>query len=85
MMYILTQEEYDKLTTERKYEIEMSKDALQKLCTKIANETPAFVNHKGQKVPWSCILNDNEISGMGYCDGCLVQEICPYEFKEWSN
>lgn len=83
MQYILDQAEYDALKRQQEHSIKLSKDKLQALCTKIANEMPvAWGNGPADHKPWGCILSDN----IGwYCDDCPAQSICPYPYKEWSQ
>jgi hypothetical protein len=83
MQYILTEQEYTALKTRQAHEIKLSRDKLQALCTKIAETMPVEVSwRRGEPEPWGCVLDS--IHG-GYCDECPVQEICPYEDKEWSQ
>jgi len=84
MQYILTQEEYDALRARQQHEIEISRDKLQKLCTKIADTMPIkrSWDPKGEHSPWGCIHTEKYEH---YCDLCPVQEICPEPHKEWSK
>lgn len=84
MQYILTQEEYDKLTKANQAVLNLSKEKLQVLCTKIADTMPINLEWGGQNPkPWQCILTaDFEYHT---CDCCPVQDICPNEAKEWSK
>lgn len=81
MQYILTQEEYDALTTvKKKAEIAQTR-TLQRLCTKIANEMPVGSRIDCPPEPWGCIIGNPD----NYCDDCPVQTICPNEWKSWSK
>ena len=83
MQYILNEEEYKTLNNKRSYEISLSKKKLQDLCTNIANHMPVQEGwYKGK--PWKCILND-DMEYEWYCDDCPVQQICPYEYKSYSQ
>lgn len=84
MQYLLTQEEYDALRARQQHEIKLSRDKLQKLCTKIANTMPIKRSWDPNKepYPWGCILTEKYEH---YCDDCPVQEICPEPDKEWSK
>lgn len=83
MQYILTEKEYSELRLKKVYDIGLSKDKLQTLCTKIANEMPIkFWGNKEAEI-WGCILSDG--GGPGYCDECPVQDICPETNKGWSK
>jgi len=81
MMYILTQEEFDLLQEKNR---KLTKDAqkiLQDLCIRVANNEPVKEGwYKGK--PWGCILTEE---GEWYCDDCPVQDICPHDYKEWSQ
>lgn len=91
MQYILTQEEYDKLRSLKKQALELHETKLQVLCTKIANEMPVTRSwSKTDTSPWGCIIHEDDsdpehYDNFGYCDQCPVQEICPYEFKRYSQ
>lgn len=82
MQYILSQEEYDALKAKQKHELSLERKNLQELCTKIANEMPVDRDWSEDKEPWGCILTEE---GVGYCDDCPVQTICPYSYKEYSK
>ena len=57
MQYILTQEEYDNLKKKQKTEFQLSKNNLQNLCTKIANNMPVDWGWgENNPKPWGCIL-----------------------------
>lgn len=86
MMYILSEEEYGALRKTQALDLKMKKDALQKLCTKIADEMPVkwgWVSRGEADVPkpWGCI---HSTEGEWYCDKCPVTEICPSN-KNWSK
>jgi hypothetical protein len=84
MQYVLTQAEYDELVRKQKLDLNMQKDQLQDLCTRIADQMPVSVHwiDGGNPHPWGCILTDKYEH---YCDHCPVQDICPHEHKEWSK
>jgi hypothetical protein len=80
MMYILTQEEFDALQEKNRKIAEDAQKILQDLCTRVADsEIQTSGCKKGQ--PWGCILTHD----YWYCDRCPVQNVCPYEWKEWSK
>ena len=87
MQFILTEKEYEDLLINKTHKIDLEKDKLQKLCTKIANEMPILYWGNTEKSTWGCILDNDgkELRDEHYCDKCPVQEICPYEYKEWSK
>lgn len=85
MQYILTQEEYDKLSVRDHTKVVLNKKVLQEFCTMVSNTTP--INRswdKDDKSPWGCVLDENG-NGHGYCDDCPAENICPYENKEFSK
>jgi len=86
MQYILTQAEYDALRSKQEQCLQLSKSKLQQLCTKIANEMPVKWGWGGpDPKPWTCILSNEYDEDEWYCDKCPVQEICPYDGKEYSK
>jgi hypothetical protein len=82
MMYILTQEEFDALQEKNHKISEDARKVLQDLCTRVANSEPVKEGWYEGKV-WGCILT--KTNDFGYCDRCPVQDVCPYEWKEWSK
>lgn len=80
MKYILTEEEYKKLTD--KDEVRDMKYQIQELCTLVCNHMPITKGGEGKAAPWHCIRT---ISRKHYCDRCPVQVLCPYSLKKWSN
>ena len=88
MQFILTEQELEELKAKQRHDIKLSKDKLQKLCTRIANEMPVKFWGRKDAEPWGCILTPDPESGEmeeWYCDECPVQDICPHEHKEWSK
>lgn len=82
MQYILTSEEYQKLTNFLDKRLP-SADILQEFCTQIANTMPIEVAwRRGPAQPWGCILTEEEEH---YCDECPCTEVCPFENKSWSK
>jgi hypothetical protein len=81
MMYILTQEEFDALQEKKRKITEDARNVLQDLCTRVANSEPVKEGWYAGK-PWGCILTEK---GEWYCDDCPVQDVCPKDFKEWSQ
>ena len=86
MQYLLTQEEYDALHRKKTSRTEAEKSKLQALCTLAAQHIPLAANEWADRTPkpWGCILGPREQSP-GYCDSCPATEVCPYEFKKWSQ
>jgi len=87
MKYLLNEEEYTELINRGKAIKKERKDLIQDLCTQVCNLKPVTPRWKKddkdyEPEPWGCILN--EVSN-GYCDCCPVQDVCPYEHKEWSK
>jgi flavoprotein len=72
MQYILTQEEYYSLVDNKKVKLE--------LCITVCNTMP-IKKYDNTLSPWGCIFDKKN----WYCDKCPVQEICPYENKNWSK
>lgn len=87
MQYLLTQQEYDQLRARQQHDIKVSREHLQSLCTKIADEMPVPVKNSSEADatrPWGCILTV-KTKYDHYCDRCPVNSICPYDHKEWSK
>jgi len=84
MQYLLSKEEYDKLTTDQLARSEQHRATLQDLCTKVADHMPVkwgwTANEEAK--PWGCIQTRQ---GEWYCDSCPVQDVCPCPRKEWSK
>ncbi len=80
MQYILSEEEYRDLVQKKNLHIKMQKQTLQNLCIEICDNMPVKT-WADEKSPWGCILTKNS----EYCDKCPVEEICPYEDKEYSK
>jgi len=83
MQYLLTEEEYKKLTEIKTWRLKLDKKKLQELCTRIADTMP--VNWGWGELPdpkpWGCMhTRDN-----WYCDVCPVTEICPSTSKAYSK
>ena len=91
MQYILSEDEMqavrnDRASLQELLKILPSKDKLQKMCTKIADEWPTFTGWDKKNPqpaePWGCIITaDYE----HYCDECPVQDICPNQNMHWSK
>jgi hypothetical protein len=91
MQYILSEEEMESVRSDRAALKELlsslpSKDQLQQMCTKIANEWPTFTGWDKKDprpaTPWGCILTEEYEH---YCDKCPVLTICPNKNKSWSK
>jgi hypothetical protein len=80
MKYLLTQEEYDALQNKADNIIKDARDTIQDLCTRVANYE-VLTKGWARGEPWGCILTKTT----EYCDECPVQDVCPYEWKEWSK
>lgn len=88
MQYILTQQEFDDLKATQALDLRLKKEALQELCTKIADTMPINRDwcHKEPASPWRCIITvSKEGKNHWYCDDCPVREICPKDYKSWSK
>jgi endonuclease III len=85
MMYILTQEEFDVLQEKKHKIVEDAQKILQHVCTKAANEWPIKYWGRAEASPWGCYLTMEANGTEWYCDECPVQDICPYEYKDWSK
>jgi len=83
MQYILTESEYASLVKANERFLEEQKSILQDLCTKVCDNLPVnrSWSESKKKEPWGCMLTQK----CGYCDQCPVQDVCPYEYKEWSK
>lgn len=79
MQYLLSQEEFDELKAKAAILDTQTVAKIQSLCTKVAENMPVDVG--GKLKPWGCILPGKS----GVCDGCPVQEECPYPYKRWSK
>lgn len=81
MMYVLTQEEFDALQEKNRKITEDVQKVLQDLCTRVANSELVKEGWYAGK-PWGCVLT---VEHEWYCDDCPVQDVCPYDWKEWSK
>ena len=79
MHYILSEEEYKALVAKGAAAEIREKDKIQALCTMVADYKPVGMGRNSE--PWGCTINVDD----GVCDGCPVEELCGYEFKEWSQ
>lgn len=88
MMYILTQEEYDKLLQAKAIRSKSENEKLQKLCTQIADTMPIrwlWGEGKNVPTPWGCLLTASSNGDEWYCDQCPVRTICPNDRKSFSK
>ena len=83
MMYILTPDEYHSLVN--RPHLNISKEQLQELCTKICDTMPIKLSWCELVQPWGCILTPVPGDYENYCDECPVQTICPNEWKRYSK
>lgn len=83
MQYLLTEAEYNDLKLRADRQQKIAVEGLQAFCTKVANEMPIKFWGNKEAQPWRCILNDDQ--GMGYCDECPAQKVCPHPHKRWSK
>ena len=82
MQILLTHDEYGSLKEKAGRAVEY--DDLQKLCTLVANFAPATRSwDTGNESPWGCLLDEE--SNPEYCDDCPAEEMCPYEYKQFSQ
>jgi len=87
MLYILNEEEYQKLVSDKVERALIAQGKLQKLCTRICNEMPikwgGYVGHPDDDPkPWVCI---HSLADEWYCDQCPMIEICPTQQKKFSS
>lgn len=85
MQYLLTEQEYQKLTQDSKNKNKISRNVLQDLCTKVADHMPikwSWGEGKETPKPWGCILT---IKSEWYCDDCPVHDMCPNTDKHHSK
>lgn len=80
MMYILTEEEFEALQEKKRKISEDAQKILQHLCSRV-DDIEVLTSGWAAGDPWGCIITKNN----EYCDECPVQDICPYEDKEWSK
>lgn len=86
MQYVLTQEEFDALKAESANKAKALEATLQDLCTKVADHMPIVTwKADGKPTPWGCILSEIGERYCGYCDDCPVKDVCPLEYKRWSQ
>ena len=86
MQYLLTEEEFKKLTHQKRARKQAIANELQALCTMAAMHIPVPRPWAKDKTPapWGCILGPRE-QNPGYCDDCPAQKVCPHDGKEWSQ
>ena len=86
MQFILSEEELDDLKERKRLHEVAQKEELQKLCTLACNHIPVIVpwDKEADPKPWGCILSQKQYSDH-YCDECPVDELCPYNGKNWSK
>lgn len=84
MQYLLTQEEYNELFSEKKRRTDQYQDNLQQFCTLAAMHRPIYRIENGTTRPWGCILGPSKQTPV-YCDECPSRRICPYKHKEFSQ
>lgn len=82
MQYILTQEEYNRLTYQTNQEIGELRDEVNELCMRIAVSEPVKRTWCDETKPWGCI--HSEVNKADYCDECPVSENCHMP-KSWSK
>lgn len=87
MQYILTEQEYLKLSTINSDAIREKDEIIQKLCTEVADHKPIKVYWSDTDEPWKCIitLEKEDDDSDWYCDDCPVSHLCPYEYQSWSK
>lgn len=83
MQIILTEDEYNDLLRKTHDITQTYLTVVQELCTEVANHKPINYCGNKEKMPWVCMLNDDDNEWV--CDECPVQHICPHEPKEWSQ
>jgi hypothetical protein len=84
MQYILTQQEYDELTREKRLRTEEQDRELLEICIMTALHAPAR-NAGSDSRPWGCVLAPIPQQRAPYCDDCPAQRVCPSKDKEWSQ
>ena len=82
MKYILSQNEYDVLSSKPDRVREALTAVIQDLCTKVCDNMPIKFWGNEEAKTWGCIKTS---SNEWYCDECPVQEQCPQEYKHWSK
>lgn len=86
MKYILSKEEYERLTQIKKGYAEITVEHLQVLCVRAAENIPVKRHwDKEDNSPWGCILSESMDKNPGYCDECPVYMHCPHPSKHYSK
>jgi hypothetical protein len=83
--YLLDQEEYDALLKKKEERKDQDTKKLQKFCTMVADTLPVKFWGNEEVQIWGCIITLGKDGQEHYCDECPAQEVCPYEWKEWSK
>jgi len=87
MQYILTEEEYRALIEKRDERTRVEIQRLQDFCVLASQYIPVEkypMSSPGYKEPWKCNLEairDDEMT----CDECPAGDVCPCQFKQWSD
>jgi len=97
LQYLLTEEELTALKEDAQKGRDITKalegngnpwkENLQMLCTLVADHAPTWQGWNPKegdpKQPWGCIRSPHR--GEWYCDECPVKDICPSQWKNWSQ
>lgn len=89
IQYVLSKQEYKDLVEHLRQTEEKARQRLQRICTKIADTcVTELYDYKGDviaKKVIGCICTETGPNQGGYCDDCIVRDICPKEWKNFSK
>lgn len=81
MQYLLTEEEYEKLSGEKSLVLEKMQFKIDDLCQMVADNMPIKLSPEGEAKPWGCIKSKLD----HYCDCCPVKNDCNSSLKRFSK
>lgn len=91
MEYLLTEDEYEKLTSRLNASVnEVTSNIeqdLQMVCTMVAEkaELPSTITFGSETTVNGCPLRDFPSNSAALCDDCLAKDLCPSKMKRWSK
>lgn len=85
MQYLLTESEHQALIDAGDRAKAEIKKTLQELCTLVADHMPVKPDwNNDPPTPVGCVLTEGR-NHAGYCDDCPVKDVCPRDWKRWSQ
>lgn len=84
MQYLLSEEEYEKLTAAPKKVSDLNREIINQLCIDVATNKPIKYWGNEEARIWGCPRSKQEDNRTEYCDECPVQEFCT-QHKSWSK